>query len=46
MTIGLLTNNTGIDAQGKRTIDVLAAAPGVKLAAIFAPEHGIFGARG
>jgi uncharacterized protein YbbC (DUF1343 family)/CubicO group peptidase (beta-lactamase class C family) len=44
MTIGLLTNHTGLDAQGRRTIDVLAAAPGVKLAAIFAPEHGIFGA--
>jgi len=44
MTIGLLTNNTGVDGQGKRTIDVLAAAPGIKLAAIFAPEHGIFGA--
>jgi len=42
--IGLITNNTGLDAQGKRTIDVLAAAPGVKLAVIFAPEHGIFGA--
>jgi uncharacterized protein YbbC (DUF1343 family)/CubicO group peptidase (beta-lactamase class C family) len=45
MTIGLLTNNTGLDARGRRTIDVLAAAPGVKLAAIFAPEHGIFGAQ-
>ncbi len=44
MTVGLLTNNTGVDGQGKRTIDVLAAAPGIKLAAIFAPEHGIFGA--
>jgi uncharacterized protein YbbC (DUF1343 family)/CubicO group peptidase (beta-lactamase class C family) len=44
ITIGLLTNNTGLDGQGRRTIDVLAAAPGVKLAAIFAPEHGIFGA--
>lgn len=43
MTIGLLTNNTGLDAQGRRDIDVLAAAPGIKLAAIFAPEHGIFG---
>ncbi|MGB9121839.1 MAG: exo-beta-N-acetylmuramidase NamZ domain-containing protein [Candidatus Angelobacter sp.] len=43
MTIGLLTNNTGVDGQGRRTIDVLAAAPGIKLAAIFAPEHGIFG---
>jgi|SRR5579864_237295 len=43
MTIGLLTNQTGLDAQGKRTIDVLAAAPGIKLAAIFSPEHGITG---
>jgi uncharacterized protein YbbC (DUF1343 family) len=45
MTIGLLTNNTGVDGQGRRTIDVLASAPGIKLAAIFAPEHGIFGAQ-
>jgi uncharacterized protein YbbC (DUF1343 family)/CubicO group peptidase (beta-lactamase class C family) len=43
MTIGLLTNQTGLDAQGKRTIDVLASAPGIKLAAIFSPEHGIEG---
>lgn len=43
MTIGVLTNQTGLDAQGKRTIDVLAGAPGIKLAAIFSPEHGIFG---
>ncbi len=42
-TIGLLTNQTGLDAQGRRTIDVLATAPGIKLAAIFSPEHGIFG---
>ena len=42
--IGVITNNTGVDAQGKRTIDVLANVPGVKLTAIFAPEHGIFGA--
>jgi uncharacterized protein YbbC (DUF1343 family)/CubicO group peptidase (beta-lactamase class C family) len=44
MTIGLLTNQNGQDLQGNRTIDLLAAAPGVKLAAIFSPEHGIFGA--
>jgi uncharacterized protein YbbC (DUF1343 family)/CubicO group peptidase (beta-lactamase class C family) len=43
VTIGLLTNQTGLDSQGKRTVDVLASAPGVKLAAIFSPEHGIFG---
>jgi uncharacterized protein YbbC (DUF1343 family)/CubicO group peptidase (beta-lactamase class C family) len=43
MKIGILTNQTGLDAQGNRTIDVLSAAPGVKLTAIFSPEHGLFG---
>jgi len=42
--IGILTNQTGLDASGRRTIDVLAHAPGVKLAAIFSPEHGVTGA--
>ena len=41
--IGLLTNQTGIDSQGRRTIDVLAQAPGVSLDAIFSPEHGVTG---
>ena len=41
--VGLITNQTGIDREGRRTIDVLAHAPGVKLVAIFSPEHGIFG---
>jgi uncharacterized protein YbbC (DUF1343 family) len=44
MTVGLVTNQTGLDGKGNRTIDALAAAPGIKLAAIFSPEHGIFGA--
>jgi uncharacterized protein YbbC (DUF1343 family) len=41
--IGLITNHTGVDSAGRRTIDVLAHAPGVKLVAIFSPEHGIAG---
>lgn len=41
--IGVLTNQSGVDSQGRRTIDVLAAMPGVKLAAIFSPEHGLAG---
>ena len=41
--IGLLTNQTGVDSDGKRTIDVLAHAPGVSLVAIFSPEHGVTG---
>jgi len=41
--IGLITNQTGIDRQGRSTIDLLAHAPGVKLVALFSPEHGIRG---
>ena len=43
-SIGLLTNQTGIDANGKRTIDVLTGIPGISLDAIFSPEHGVTGA--
>lgn len=42
--VGLVTNQTGVDSAGRRTIDVLAHAPGVRLTAIFSPEHGIAGA--
>jgi uncharacterized protein YbbC (DUF1343 family) len=41
--VGLITNQTGVDSQGRRTIDVLAKAEGVKLVALFSPEHGIEG---
>ena len=41
--IGLVTNQTGVDSRGKRTIDVLNDAPGMQLAAIFSPEHGAQG---
>ena len=41
--VGLITNQTGVDSQGRRTIDVLAHAEGVKLVALFNPEHGIAG---
>jgi uncharacterized protein YbbC (DUF1343 family) len=41
--VGVLTNQTGVDGLGRRTIDVLAQAPGVDLAAIFSPEHGVTG---
>src|SRR3984957_8308294 len=42
--IGLVTNQTGVDAEGKRSIDILAQAPGISLEAIFSPEHGVAGA--
>ena len=41
--VGLITNSTGVDAAGRRTIDLLYHAPGVKLLALFSPEHGIEG---
>jgi uncharacterized protein YbbC (DUF1343 family)/CubicO group peptidase (beta-lactamase class C family) len=41
--IGVVTNQTGLDSHGLRTIDVLAKAPGVSLEAIFSPEHGVTG---
>jgi uncharacterized protein YbbC (DUF1343 family) len=42
-SVGLVTNHTGLDMQGQRNIDLLARAPGVRLAAIFSPEHGLGG---
>ncbi len=42
--VGLLTNQTGLDRQGRRNVDVMLAA-GVKVATLYAPEHGITGAK-
>ena len=42
--VGLITNQSGIDRNGVSTIDRIARAPGVRLVALFAPEHGIRGA--
>jgi uncharacterized protein YbbC (DUF1343 family) len=41
--VGLITNQTGVDASGRSTIDRLHEHPGVDLVALFAPEHGIRG---
>jgi uncharacterized protein YbbC (DUF1343 family)/CubicO group peptidase (beta-lactamase class C family) len=41
--VALVTNHTGRDANGTSTIDLLHAAEGVKLVALFSPEHGIRG---
>ena len=48
LRMGLLTNQTGLDAQGRRTIDVLSKdapvmVPGLQLKLLFSPEHGISG---
>jgi uncharacterized protein YbbC (DUF1343 family) len=46
--VGLLTNQTGVDERGRSDIDLLAGDPrataaGVRLVALFSPEHGIRG---
>jgi uncharacterized protein YbbC (DUF1343 family) len=41
--VGLITNQTGRDRDGRSTIDLLKAASGVTLVSLFSPEHGIRG---
>ena len=41
--VGLVTNHTGVARSGATTIDLLFKAAGVKLVALFSPEHGIRG---
>jgi uncharacterized protein YbbC (DUF1343 family) len=41
--VGLITNHTGLDAQGRSTIDLLSHATDVHLVALFSPEHGLAG---
>jgi uncharacterized protein YbbC (DUF1343 family)/CubicO group peptidase (beta-lactamase class C family) len=41
--VAVVTNQTGVDGLGHRTIDVLAKAPGIAVTAIFSPEHGVSG---
>lgn len=42
--VGLVTNHTGLDQHGTPTVDLLHAAPNVRLSTLFGPEHGIRGA--
>ena len=44
--IGLVTNQTGVNSEGVKTRVILARAPGVKLVALFTPEHGLDGTEG
>ncbi len=41
--VGLITNQTGVDAAGRSTIDRLAEDARVELVALYSPEHGIRG---
>ena len=40
--IGLITNHTGLDRNGRRNVDAMREA-GVRVTALYAPEHGITG---
>jgi uncharacterized protein YbbC (DUF1343 family)/CubicO group peptidase (beta-lactamase class C family) len=40
--IGLITNHTGIDREGRRNVDLMRKA-GLQIAAVFSPEHGFLG---
>lgn len=42
-SVGLITNHTGLDSGGRSSVQVLLHAPGVRLRALFSPEHGLFG---
>jgi uncharacterized protein YbbC (DUF1343 family) len=39
--VGLITNASGRARDGASTVELLRAAPGVKLVALFTPEHGL-----
>jgi uncharacterized protein YbbC (DUF1343 family) len=41
--VGLITNPSGVDNTLKSTVDILSEAPGVRLTALYGPEHGVRG---
>ena len=46
LRLGLLTNQTGVDREGRRTIDILQhSLPEVELKTLFSPEHGLLGTK-
>ncbi len=50
LRLGLLTNQSGLDSRGRRTVDILfhdaaQQVPGLQLTTLFSPEHGLFGVK-
>lgn len=41
--VGLITNQTGVDREGRSSVDALFASRKASLVAIFSPEHGFRG---
>ncbi|MGP8050622.1 MAG: exo-beta-N-acetylmuramidase NamZ domain-containing protein [Desulfobaccales bacterium] len=42
-SVGVITNHTGVDGAGRSTLSRLLQARGVRVRAIFSPEHGLSG---
>lgn len=43
--VGIITNHTGLNREGKHLVELLAAAPDVTVVRLFAPEHGLYGVK-
>ncbi|HJV26755.1 MAG TPA: exo-beta-N-acetylmuramidase NamZ domain-containing protein [Aromatoleum sp.] len=43
LRVGLITNHTGRDAKGRSNVELMRATPGLRLVALFSPEHGYGG---
>lgn len=41
--LGIITNHTAYDSNGRFVVDVFKSMPGVKVTALFSPEHGLWG---
>jgi len=41
--VGVITNHTAVNRQGRHILEVLAHMDAVKVAAVFSPEHGLTG---
>jgi uncharacterized protein YbbC (DUF1343 family) len=41
--LGLITNQSGVDREGRSTLALLSQAKGLRLVAVFSPEHGLEG---
>jgi uncharacterized protein YbbC (DUF1343 family) len=41
--VAIITNHSGRDRQGNRTVDLLAAAKNLTVTKLWSPEHGLYG---
>ncbi|MBL0058106.1 MAG: DUF1343 domain-containing protein [Elusimicrobia bacterium] len=41
--VGVIANQSAVDREGRNVVNLLKEAPGVTLAAVFTPEHGLTG---